>query len=121
MTHTNTNLEYLDELAIIFTGSKASPQEVAINTAADNAEGSGDDEDLFPPQIITLSPPCSELPLSPKTPVSVHPILLTPFKESPPQPLFAIEQLGVDRRLIVNRKRQLKMYRVWMQGIFRKI
>ena len=36
-------------------------------------------------------------------------------------PLFSIEQLGVDRRLIVNRKRQLKMYRVWMQGKFRKL
>ncbi|EDR13942.1 uncharacterized protein LACBIDRAFT_229586 [Laccaria bicolor S238N-H82] len=38
-----------------------------------------------------------------------------------PHPLFTTEQLGVDRRLIVNRKRQLKMYRVWMQGKFRKI
>jgi tRNAThr (cytosine32-N3)-methyltransferase len=36
-------------------------------------------------------------------------------------PLFATKQLGVDRRLLVNRKRQLKMYRVWMQGQFRKI
>ncbi|KAJ7580195.1 S-adenosyl-L-methionine-dependent methyltransferase [Mycena floridula] len=35
-------------------------------------------------------------------------------------PRFVTEQLGVDRRLIVNRKRQLKMYRVWMQGKFRK-
>ncbi|EIM86949.1 methyltransferase [Stereum hirsutum FP-91666 SS1] len=39
----------------------------------------------------------------------------------PAHPLFAISQLGVDRRLIVNRKRQLKMYRVWMQGKFRKL
>ena len=38
----------------------------------------------------------------------------------PPHPLFSVEQLGVDRRLIVNRKRQLKMYRVWIQGKFRK-
>jgi len=111
----------LDELAIIFTGSRASPHEVAINTTVDNAEGSGDDEELSSPGIVTLSSPCSELPLPPKTPVLVHPILLTPFKECPPQPLFAIEQLGVDRRLIVNRKRQLKMYRVWMQGKFRKM
>jgi tRNAThr (cytosine32-N3)-methyltransferase len=35
-------------------------------------------------------------------------------------PLFAITQLGVDRRLLVNRKRQLKMYRVWMQGKFQR-
>ncbi|CAE6470829.1 unnamed protein product [Rhizoctonia solani] len=39
---------------------------------------------------------------------------------SVPHPLFSITQLGVDRRLLVNRKRQLQMYRVWMQGKFRK-
>ncbi|WEW59700.1 S-adenosylmethionine-dependent methyltransferase [Emydomyces testavorans] len=33
---------------------------------------------------------------------------------------FEILDLGVDRRLIVNRKRKLKMYRCWMQGRFRK-
>ncbi|RUS18694.1 inner membrane protein import complex subunit Tim54-domain-containing protein [Endogone sp. FLAS-F59071] len=33
---------------------------------------------------------------------------------------FAIEQNAVDRRLIVNRSRKLKMYRVWLQGKFRK-
>lgn len=34
--------------------------------------------------------------------------------------LFKILNLGVDRRLIVNRNRKLKMYRCWMQGHFRK-
>ncbi|KAL9008706.1 MAG: hypothetical protein Q9173_006197 [Seirophora scorigena] len=33
---------------------------------------------------------------------------------------FKIESLGVDRRLLINRQRQLKMYRCWMQGRFRK-
>ncbi|EEP77427.1 hypothetical protein UREG_02276 [Uncinocarpus reesii 1704] len=33
---------------------------------------------------------------------------------------FEIVDLAVDRRLIVNRKRKLKMYRCWMQGRFRK-
>ena len=36
-------------------------------------------------------------------------------------PGFAAERLGVDRRLLVNRKRELKMYRVWMQGKFRRL
>ncbi|KFY32588.1 hypothetical protein V493_00057 [Pseudogymnoascus sp. VKM F-4281 (FW-2241)] len=33
---------------------------------------------------------------------------------------FEIVSLGVDRRLLVNRAKQLKMYRCWMQGRFRK-
>ncbi|RYP52837.1 hypothetical protein DL768_002086 [Monosporascus sp. mg162] len=40
-----------------------------------------------------------------------------------PQPsssFFDIEELGVDRRLLVNRARRLKMYRCWLQGRFRK-
>lgn len=35
-------------------------------------------------------------------------------------PSFEILDLGVDRRLTVNRKEQLMMYRCWMQGRFRK-
>ena len=34
--------------------------------------------------------------------------------------VFEIEDLGVDRRLLVNRARKLKMYRCWLQGRFRK-
>ena len=37
------------------------------------------------------------------------------------QPSFDVEELGVDRRLLVNRAKQLKMYRCWMQGRFRKL
>lgn len=33
---------------------------------------------------------------------------------------FDLLSLGVDRRLIVNRSRKLKMYRCWMQGRFRR-
>jgi tRNAThr (cytosine32-N3)-methyltransferase len=33
---------------------------------------------------------------------------------------FEIVDLAVDRRLLVNRAKQLKMYRCWMQGRFRK-
>jgi tRNAThr (cytosine32-N3)-methyltransferase len=34
---------------------------------------------------------------------------------------FEIVDLGVDRRLLVNRAKQLKMYRCWMQGRFKKV
>lgn len=38
----------------------------------------------------------------------------------PPVPAFEILSLGVDRRMVVNRQKELKMYRCWMQGRFRK-
>ncbi|OAA64516.1 actin-binding protein [Niveomyces insectorum RCEF 264] len=34
--------------------------------------------------------------------------------------LFELENMGVDRRLIVNRAMKLKMYRCWLQGRFRR-
>ena len=40
--------------------------------------------------------------------------------DQPESPAFEIVSLGVDRRLLVNRQKQLKMYRCWMQGRFRK-
>ena len=36
------------------------------------------------------------------------------------RPRFEIANFGVDRRMLVNRQRRLKMYRCWMQGLFRK-
>jgi len=37
-----------------------------------------------------------------------------------PRPAFEIAHIGVDRRMLVNRQRRLKMYRCWMQAVFRK-
>jgi hypothetical protein len=52
----------------------------------------------------------------------IHPHLLELEKTKADEPAqYTIEQLHVDRRLLVNRKKQLKMYRVWMQGQFRKL
>lgn len=69
-------------------------------------------QDLSP---LPSSPQACPMPES-----TIHPNLLS-LKNSAPTALFSTEQLGVDRRLLVNRKRQLKMYRVWMQGQFRKL
>ena len=33
---------------------------------------------------------------------------------------FEVKSFGVDRRMLVNRQRRLKMYRCWMQAVFRK-
>ncbi|KAF2197769.1 methyltransferase [Delitschia confertaspora ATCC 74209] len=37
-----------------------------------------------------------------------------------PVPRFEVAHFGVDRRMLVNRQRRLKMYRCWMQAVFRK-
>lgn len=45
----------------------------------------------------------------------------TPREEDPvPTPEFEVVHFGVDRRMLVNRQRRLKMYRCWMQAVFRK-
>ena len=45
----------------------------------------------------------------------------TEYAPSPtPQNAFEIMSLDVDRRMLVNRQKQLKMYRCWMQGQFKK-
>lgn len=36
------------------------------------------------------------------------------------RPRFDVLNLGIDRRMLVNRQRKLKMYRCWMQGRFQK-
>ena len=37
-----------------------------------------------------------------------------------PRPAFDVAHFGVDRRMLVNRLRRLKMYRCWMQAVFKK-
>lgn len=125
-----------DELALLFTGSPAPPtvhaqlkQQVASTEVDDGNEiGDGDcgikDERLpdglaSPPIPPNLDSSSSRAPPDPSEHV-IHPSLRDPDIPGLPHPLFTITQLGVDRRLLVNRKRQLKMYRVWMQGKFQR-
>jgi len=131
----------LDELAVLFTGSSAPPSQIlnveSTSVSPGDTTPMGDafttdtptpppvpadtaNEDptplgssLIPPSTLNTTPspaPLDEVPRSPVTRTTA----LT-------HPLFSVEQLGVDRRLLVNRKRQLKMYRVWMQAKFRKV
>ncbi|KAH7890996.1 S-adenosyl-L-methionine-dependent methyltransferase [Phlebopus sp. FC_14] len=128
----------LDELALMFTGSRSSSsQNITRTTKVTEEDPDGSPFSPSPTPHTPSTGPVPEGPVSPgpdtptqapNTPIdaptsqtAIHPNLLVPLASCPPHPLFSIEQLGVDRRLLVNRKRQLKMYRVWMQGKFRKI
>ncbi|KIJ65411.1 hypothetical protein HYDPIDRAFT_88559 [Hydnomerulius pinastri MD-312] len=126
----------VDELALMFTGSCASSSQKSVRTTeeADDSQTREDDSPSIssPAPHTPLSQPepsteqdsplqSTTSPVIPTSHEAIHPNLLAPLSSCPPHPLFSIEQLGVDRRLLVNRKRQLKMYRVWMQGKFRKL
>jgi tRNAThr (cytosine32-N3)-methyltransferase len=124
-----------DELALLFTGSRALSSQKTSRTTEVLDDDNGQDDSVPSPTALDDRPldiklsmdtpfddPPSFLPDNSNT-TRIHANLLAPHPPSncPPHPLFTIEQLGVDRRLLVNRKRQLKMYRVWMQGKFRKL
>ncbi|KAJ6607006.1 S-adenosyl-L-methionine-dependent methyltransferase [Mycena sp. CBHHK59/15] len=111
----------LDELALLFTGVRArsaQPPNVVTEVVEDDSE---DGPLASTSRPLSPDPASGEMWSSSVTanpePAHIHPSLLS----SPPKSLFTAEQLGIDRRLLVNRKRQVKMYRVWMQGKFRKL
>lgn len=117
-----------DELALLFTGSTVpnSFQTTDRETVEEENEESGVGGAASPLSGAQV-PPISSSAARPPSPTTkatsapiIHASLLSTSSDSS-HPLFSTEQLGVDRRLIVNRKRQIKMYRVWMQGKFRKL
>ncbi|KAF7371039.1 Methyltransferase-like protein [Mycena sanguinolenta] len=120
----------LDELALLFTGARAQPSTqppIVTQIVEDDSEPNdtpiptppSESDEIQPPPIDSPEPEQEPAPTppSPQPAPQIHPSLLS----SPPAALFATEQLGVDRRLLLNRKRQVKMYRVWMQAKFRKL
>jgi len=116
----------LDELSLLFSGATATPAQKEDGNTGTVMEVEADNDGSFStPQNKSATAGTPEPIPADSIPNSPHPLLLDPIENAPPgcpaHPLFSVEQLGVDRRLLVNRKRQVKMYRVWMQGKFRKL
>ncbi|KAF8579938.1 methyltransferase [Ramaria rubella] len=141
----------LDELATIFTGSPvpSTTQTNSTTVVETDADVAGDvtpstdmirsrtsspfspSEPIHTPNVHESNPSTSGINVSsiqpsPRTSHSPPTLSFNDADGASPElalrhPLFSIEQLGVDNRLIVNRKRQLKMHRVWMQGKFVKL
>jgi hypothetical protein len=122
-----------DEVALLFTGSPLQP----VKNSAQDSESQADHLDTTQMDFSTgdIKPPDSidgdaapnmnmKAPPNPSLPTPVHSIhsnLSSPPANCLSRPLFRAEQLGIDRRLLVNRKRQLKMHRVWIQAKFVKL
>jgi len=112
----------LDELSLLFTGTKAATQQESQCGEERQSRSPTRNNSKAVDVALGHPHPIEETSfLSSEAPTDIHPNLLSPLIGCPPHPIFITEHLGIDRRLIVNRKRQLKMYRVWMQGKFRKI
>lgn len=80
-----------EELREMWTGNRLRTQDT---TQADDTEGEELSKQL---DAVSLTEPLAET-----------------------RPKFEIVNFGVDRRMLVNRQRRLKMYRCWMQAKFRK-
>ncbi|TFL02264.1 S-adenosyl-L-methionine-dependent methyltransferase [Pterulicium gracile] len=117
----------LDELALLFTGSHATKEQTSVvesveRDPAEVGDGLADTTMHTPgpgtPSLESPNPSSTPAPPSlspePSNTITSH---LTRF----PSGQFTVDSIGVDRRLIVNRKRQIKMYRVWMQGKFIRV
>ncbi|GAA5859290.1 hypothetical protein JCM1840_003836 [Sporobolomyces johnsonii] len=127
-----------DELVHIFGGVRSSP---AANPAAIPPSASttpaATPRAATPADLSTTTTSLVELPSGEiSTEVSTSHEAISPSStttsSAPSEPLISIPttpltpynldllQLGVDRRLLLNRKRQLKMMRIWLQGRWRK-
>ncbi|XPS79150.1 tRNA(Thr) (cytosine(32)-N(3))-methyltransferase [Ascochyta lentis] len=90
-------------------GAESSTTSTSISTATPTTSTTS--TTTAPTTTSTPTPTTTEDHQSPTTEPTLPPT---------PRPAFDIAHFGVDRRMLVNRQRRLKMYRCWMQAVFKK-
>ena len=106
------------ELKRIWAGTRAVNHEVTENNEFKATSNATSDCTASDEQPEAIDEHCASDEAVP----SQEPRMLESKDDGPllPENAFEIVSLGVDRRMLVNRQKQLKMYRCWMQGQFKK-
>ncbi|KDE06680.1 hypothetical protein MVLG_03026 [Microbotryum lychnidis-dioicae p1A1 Lamole] len=107
-----------DELLAIFGGLKG--RETAATMTEVKAEeeqeaNGGEAKEEEPKANGSEAMPSEAMALNPNPIMAPEAIAMRTMDKR-----FELLQLGVDRRLLLNRKKMIKMYRVWLQGRWRK-
>ncbi|GAA5953529.1 hypothetical protein JCM21900_006192 [Sporobolomyces salmonicolor] len=127
-----------DELVHIFGGVRSSLADPAAIPPSASPTPQAAPRAATPADLSTMTTSLVELPsgeISTEVSISHEAVLSSstaPSESESSKPTLSIPatpltpynldllQLGVDRRLLLNRKRQLKMMRIWLQGRWRK-
>lgn len=120
--HTRVYFFERDELVTLFGPATRS---IATTTPSsptlDSLSVSDSTSEVPPTEGPTTKPPTSTAPTIPSSTTRTLTTAVAGVDLTPPTPFrFELLNLGVDRRLLLNRKKQLKMYRIWLQGRWRK-
>ncbi|KAL1793042.1 hypothetical protein ACET3X_008024 [Alternaria dauci] len=101
------------ELEDIWRGPAARKRDVSIGNVADTSISPAEADGVIADRIESLSLRDPDSRTGEQSHEDVNDL-------ETPRPGFEVAHIGVDRRMLVNRQRRLKMYRCWMQAVFRK-
>lgn len=108
---------HLDELVTLFgPAMRLIATTTPSSPTLDSLSLSDSTSEVPPTEGPTTKHPTSTAPTIPSSTTTTLTTAVAGVDLTPPTPFrFELLNLGVDRRLLLNRKKQLKMYRIWLQ------
>lgn len=114
-----TRVYFFDEAELRrIWGGETQRDEADDGNQGDNDAMTKDHQDTTTERTLAPDPPCPSSQETQPSPPPPNPPSPSPSQDEAPR--FEIVSLGADRRLLVNRRKQLQMHRCWLQGRFRK-